>query len=156
MRMDYLKDPLAHSNAVAMHAYLNVNPEATLLHECQDIIEELHMMSQIFTQQSQVVKDFGKELDRLNEKEERKHESSDTLQRKSGALDSPLWTGQYKRVPRSTILNAGEVYEPILERRAEIDELEEAAIKTSQQVCPVSSTDLSRTDQNTSFKTFLT
>jgi hypothetical protein len=132
MRMDSLKDPLAQSESSAIRAYLNVNPEGALLRECQDIVEELRMMSRIFTQQSQVVKDFKKALEKMNEKDDRRHESAASFQKL--LENAELSGGESHRVPKSTIINAGEVLEQILERRTEIDELEEAAKRTSQQV----------------------
>lgn len=135
MRMDSLKDPLAQSENSAIRAYLNVNPEGALLRECQDIVEELRMMSRIFTQQSQVVKDFKKALEKLNEKDDRMQESTASLRKilqDSESIGSD--NTHYSRVPKSTIINAGEVLEQILERRTEIDELEEAAKRTSQQL----------------------
>lgn len=68
------------------------------------------MMSRIFTQQCQVVKDFKKALEKLNEREDR--ESGAML---SGYVNELLRT-QYSRVPKSTIINAAEVLEQILER----------------------------------------
>lgn len=102
------------------------------------------MMSRIFTQQYQVVKDFKKALEKLNEREDRKQEQPAAVKNLRKVLeDMGLNPGdlaggslrpQYNRVPKSTLINAGEVLEQILERRAEIEELEEAAKRTSQQV----------------------
>jgi hypothetical protein len=146
MRMDSLKDPFHHSEKGA-RAYLNVNPEGALLREAQDIAEELRMMSRIFTQQYQVVKDFKKALEKLNDREDRKQEPVvvkqfrkllESSDRVLGDIESEGMRSQYLRVPKSTLLDAGELLEQILERRAEIEELEEAAKRTCQQVCPVS------------------
>lgn len=141
MRLDSLKDPLAQSENSAIRAYLNVNPEGALLRECQDIIEELRMMSRIFTQQSQVVKDFKKALEKLNERDDRMHESESNFNLRTVLEHSDIpgleTESHYNRVPKTTIVNAGETLEQILERRTEIDELEEAAKRTSQQVFPI-------------------
>lgn len=110
------------------------------------VVEELRMMSRIFTQQYQVVKDFKKALEKLNEREDRKQEHPvpvKTLRKvlediglNPGDLGSDNLRPQYSRVPKSTLINAAEVLDQILERRAEIEELEEAAKRTSQQVGP--------------------
>jgi len=110
--------------------YLNVNPEGTLLREAQDIAEELRIMSRIFIQQQQVVKDFKKALEKLNE---------------TAAPDENRWWAglggegrgnlqSFTRVPKSTILHANDVLEQILERRSEIEELGDVAKHTCQQV----------------------
>ncbi|PVH89197.1 hypothetical protein DL98DRAFT_97495 [Cadophora sp. DSE1049] len=52
--------------------YLNINPEGELLRETHDIIEELRMMSHIFTEQLHVVEQFTSHLQNLREKEEKK------------------------------------------------------------------------------------
>ena len=66
------------------------------------------MMARIFTQQYQVVKDFNKALEKLNERE--------------------------PRVPKTTLENVAEVLGQILERRTEIEEVEEEGNRTSEQV----------------------
>ena len=100
-------------------------------------------MSRIFTQQYQVVKDFKKALEKLNEREDRKQEPVATKDLRKffekfgltpGDLESEGVKPQYIRVPKSTLVNAAEVLEQILERRTEIEELEEAANRTSQQL----------------------
>ncbi|KAH7399882.1 hypothetical protein BKA64DRAFT_467978 [Cadophora sp. MPI-SDFR-AT-0126] len=53
--------------------YLNINPEGELLRETHDIIEELRMMSHIFTEQLHVVEQFTTHLQNLRDKEEKKH-----------------------------------------------------------------------------------
>jgi len=143
MRLDSLKESQTEKS---IRAYLNVNPEGTLLREAQDIVEELRMMSRIFTQQYQVVKDFKKALEKLNEQEDRRQEPEAAKQLRKILEDSGMVPGghvgeglktQYSRVPKSTILNAVEVLDQILERRNEIEELEEGAKRTSQQVGPL-------------------
>ncbi|KAK0103966.1 hypothetical protein ONS96_005071 [Cadophora gregata f. sp. sojae] len=52
--------------------YLNINPEGELLRETHDIIEELRMMSHIFTEQLHVVEQFTSHLQHLKEKEDEK------------------------------------------------------------------------------------
>ena len=106
-------------------------------------------MSRIFTQQYQVVKDFKKALEKLNEREDRKQEQPadvkilrkvlEDMGLEPGDLKRQSFKQQYSLVPKSTLVHAAEVLEQIVERRAEIEELEEAAKRTSQQVCsPIS------------------
>ncbi|XMA07793.1 hypothetical protein WAI453_000584 [Rhynchosporium graminicola] len=52
--------------------YLNINPDGELLRETHDIIEELRMMSHIFTEQLHVLGQFTTHLKNLKEKEEKK------------------------------------------------------------------------------------
>ncbi|KAL2071212.1 hypothetical protein VTL71DRAFT_12447 [Oculimacula yallundae] len=52
--------------------YLNINPDGELLRETHDIIEELRMMSHIFTEQLHVLDQFTSHLKNLKEKEEKK------------------------------------------------------------------------------------
>lgn len=129
------KDPSQQSEK-SVRAYLNVNPEGALLRESQDIIEELHMMSRIFSQQIQVIKDFKKALEGLNEREDRKQEQV-LLENSNLAmqeLNREGYHSQFLRVPKSTLLNAAELLEQVGARKAEIDDLEGAAKRTSQQV----------------------
>lgn len=129
------RDPSQHSEKSA-RAYLNVNPEGALLRESQDIIEELHMMSRIFSQQLQVVKDFKKALETLNEREDRKQEpmTDEHANRTRSEWNNEGYRSQYLRVPKSTLLDAAELLEQIGARKTEIDDLEGAAKRTTQQV----------------------
>ncbi|KAG9231778.1 hypothetical protein BJ875DRAFT_468505 [Amylocarpus encephaloides] len=111
-----------HSKETA-HTYLNINPEGALLKEGEDIIEELHMMGRIFTQQIQVVKDFKKALDNLNGNFE--------VDRLPGHLQDKL---PHPRVAKQTIINAEELLEHIEERKNEITDLENEARRTVTQL----------------------
>ncbi|KAH8600083.1 hypothetical protein B0O99DRAFT_726757 [Bisporella sp. PMI_857] len=53
----------------AARIYLNIKPEAGLLREAQDIVEELHMMDRIYLQQLRVARLFSKTLNGLNEQQ---------------------------------------------------------------------------------------
>jgi hypothetical protein len=109
--------------------YLNVNPEGTLLREAQDIAEELRIMARIFIQQYQVVKDFKKALEKMNERAAPEQDRwASPYSEDRGNLVS------YTRVPKSTITSANELLEQIHERRSEIEELGEIAKHTCQQV----------------------
>jgi hypothetical protein len=118
------KDSLTrqHHSKESARTYLDINPEGALLRECEDIVEELHMMGRIFTQQHQVVKDFKKYLDRLNGNYEGGEEVAGKVELK------------YPRVPKNTLLAAQELLDHILERRKEIYDLEEEAKRTNDQV----------------------
>lgn len=141
MRMDALRDPLAHSDQ-SVRTYLNVNPEGALLRETQDIVEELHMMSGLFSQQYQVVKDFKKSLEKLNEKREHKtHTPNESVLRDSvGGLGLQMsmshatLLNESPAVPKSTLLRAEETLNQIKERKEEISRLEEAAKRINSQV----------------------
>lgn len=52
--------------------YLNINPEGELLKEAHDIIEELRMMSRIYTQQLNVLEDFSRHLENIHQQDEKK------------------------------------------------------------------------------------
>jgi hypothetical protein len=53
----------------AARIYLNIKPEARLLREAQDIVEELHMMDRIYLQQLRVARLFSNTLNGLNEQQ---------------------------------------------------------------------------------------
>lgn len=112
----------SHHQVTRSHrTYLNINPEGALLRECEDVIEELHMMRRIFIQQSQVVKDFKKALDKMNSNYE-------VEKGQKGIRDDE------PRVDFDTILRAQELVDHIDERKSEIENLETEAKRTNQQV----------------------
>ncbi|RDW62070.1 hypothetical protein BP6252_11503 [Coleophoma cylindrospora] len=122
-------------------AYLNINPEGALLRESQDIVEELRMMARIFTQQYQVVKDFKKALEKMNEREDERFEPAGAKEKRellNQAIpeDTEIRPprAQYRKVPKSTLIEAGELLDQILERKVEITDLEEAATRTCAQL----------------------
>lgn len=47
---------------------LDINPEGELLKEVKDILDELHMMTKVFSEQHTVVKDFSAHLQQLGGK----------------------------------------------------------------------------------------
>lgn len=59
--------------------YLNINPDGELLRETHDIIEELRMMTHIFTEQLHVVDQFKTHLQNLHEKETKKETAEDKM-----------------------------------------------------------------------------
>ncbi|KAH6719497.1 hypothetical protein BKA61DRAFT_714014 [Leptodontidium sp. MPI-SDFR-AT-0119] len=56
---------------VTARSYLNINPEGELLKEVHDIIEELRMMSRIYTQQLHVLEDFSRHLENMHQQDEK-------------------------------------------------------------------------------------
>jgi hypothetical protein len=56
---------------VTARSYLNINPEGELLKEIHDIIEELRMMSRIYTQQLHVLEDFSRHLENMHQQDEK-------------------------------------------------------------------------------------
>jgi len=115
-----------------MNNYLNINPEGTLLDETQDILEELMMMSRIFTQQIQVVENFKNALEKFahQQKEAEKHESQDPKSCQIVSLSSSLRF----RIPETTLVLAADVLEQMEARKREIGDLSVAAELLSKQV----------------------
>ena len=53
-------------------SYLNINPEGEPLKEAHDIIEELRMMTRIYTQQLNVLEDFSRHLENIHQQDGKK------------------------------------------------------------------------------------
>lgn len=125
--------------------YLDINPEGILLQEAQDIAEELQIMKRIFGEQLKVVKDFKRHIEHPDGKriEQDNHETA-LLQRLIDALDNKSHrdrnTYPQKQSPSQAIFDEANVHEAgilmelIESRRAEIQDLEDAAVRTCQQV----------------------
>jgi len=130
-----------HSTENSNHKYLDINPEGTLLREAQDIAEELRIMLRIYNQQYQVVKDFRKMLGHMNGESKNERDEVRSLMK---LLEGWQNQGQnvrdknsvFKRnpVPEHTIQEANDLLELIRNRQSEIQDLEDAALRTSQQV----------------------
>lgn len=124
------------------HKYLNINPEGMLLRESQDVAEELQMMLKIYNQQLHVVRDFRKILGHMNGESKNETDEVRTLIKllRQNALTTaengkPAMTFEDKTVvPESTIQEANDLLELIRNRKAEIQELEDAALRTTQQL----------------------
>lgn len=116
--------------------YLHINPEGALLREAQDIAEELRIMIGIYSQQLSVVKDFHKCLEQLNGAPVGARDRD--LKRLVRHL-SVMWEHQ-KSVATNAFQSLGELeslddmIEEIEGRKAEIEDLESAALRTCQQV----------------------
>lgn len=123
--------------------YLDINPEGILLQEAQDISEELMIMKRIYSEQLKVVKDFKRHLAHpLGQP--RAGEGEDLVQRLLHGLDSI-----YSRTPgperdKAPVTEAHRFNESVHEahvlvelmesRHAEIQDLEEAALRACHQV----------------------
>lgn len=136
--------PHGAENANQNHKYLEINPEGTLLREAQDIAEELQIMLRIYNQQLHVVRDLRKTLGHMNGESKNEHDEV----RKLVKLMMEHWQNQTPRspggetsfpkkdlVPESTIQEANDLLELIRNRKSEIQDLEDAALRTCQQVC---------------------
>ncbi|KAH8803024.1 hypothetical protein F5884DRAFT_888135 [Xylogone sp. PMI_703] len=121
--------------------YLDINPEGVLLREAQDIAEELRIMLRIYNQQYRVVKDLRKALGHMNGESKNERDEIRHLMkllemwqsRNPNAADKNPETNE-KNVPESTIQEANDLLELIRNRQAEIQDLEDAALRTSQQL----------------------
>lgn len=126
----------------AKHSYLDINPEGTLLRESQDVAEELQIMLRIYNQQLHVVRDFRKILGHMNGESKNETDEVRTLIKllrynqivagDKGKIAVPL--GDSFPVPESTIQEANDLLELIRNRKAEIQDLENAALRTTQQL----------------------
>lgn len=111
--------------------YLNINPEGTLLREAQDIAEELRIMNGIFSQQLGVVKSFQKCLEHMNGRP--KTRSRDTTEANADQSKSSL-TQNEKPVSVAEMDFLEDLVQEVEDRKAEIVDLEKAALQTCQQV----------------------
>jgi Mg2+ and Co2+ transporter CorA len=131
--------------------YLDINPEGTLLREAQDIAEELKMMRRVFAQQSQVVKDYRRHL-RLLSGEGRVEKDilrsvlaslSQSLQDIDGQAgdqaDSPAPSPRRVTATQPSqfdeAVQAADILLELIEnRQAELQDLEESALRTCRQL----------------------
>jgi hypothetical protein len=136
------------------HKRLDINPEGILLREAQDIAEELRIMGRIFTDQWKVVKEFkrylthpeGEPKDRpkdlaaleklLVKVLERRDPTQTHLPTGTGPpITSQSLTSRTGLNPQQSAHEAAVLLEHIEGRRTEIQDLEESALRTCQQVC---------------------
>jgi hypothetical protein len=126
--------------------YLDINPEGTLLREAQDIAEELKMMRRVFSQQYQVVKDYRRHLGLLSG--DARYER-DVLRSVLASLSQSL-QDPGAGSPETTVVPTRAVKQPtqfdeavqaadiLLElidnRQAELQDLEESALRTCRQL----------------------
>jgi hypothetical protein len=124
------------------HKYLDINPEGALLRESQDIAEELGIMLRIYNQQLNVVKDFRKALVHMNGEHEEKGKEAKAIAKLLLAVRQNLHVGspgdeeahQNDIVPQHSIQEAEDLIDHVASRKAEIWDLEVAALDTSRQV----------------------
>ncbi|KAI9150693.1 hypothetical protein HJFPF1_10469 [Paramyrothecium foliicola] len=126
--------------------YLEINPEGILLKESQDIVEELNIMQQIFTQQAQVVKVFRRHLGNLNGDDRAgmktflnglKSVVQGVKQESTISLDDSLQEWESYRDPKpldDTVQEADTLLELIDSRQAELQDLKDSALRTCQQL----------------------
>lgn len=137
-------NPQNYSYSGTGQKYLDINPEGALLRESQDIAEELRIMLRVYNQQLNVVKDFSKALRHMNG--ESKNETDEVRklmkilqarqEQSTGVSDNG--NAQEKGiVPESTIQEANDLLELIRNRKLEIQDLEDAILRTSQQVSAI-------------------
>jgi hypothetical protein len=123
--------------------YLDINPEGILLREAQDVSEELMIMKRIYSEQLKVVKDFKRHLAHPLGRP-KAAEGEDLVQRLLHGLDriysrtGHLETeeGPIDETPRfnESVHEANMLLELMESRHAEIQDLEEAALRACQQV----------------------
>lgn len=115
--------------------YLDINPEGKLLREAQDIAEELRIMIDIYTQQLNVVKDFHKCLGQLNGHPKVGARDRDTKRYYVQPWGS-MATHNLHRVTKSDqeLEYLRDLMEEVENRKTEIEDLENVALKTCQQV----------------------
>lgn len=114
--------------------YLNINPEGTLLREAQDIAEELRIMNGIFSQQLSVVKSFQKCLDHMNGRPNTRPTLRNTVEADADQVTSSQ-TQHEKPISVAEMDFLEDLVEEVENRKAEIVDLEKAALQTCQQVC---------------------
>ncbi|KAK0653060.1 hypothetical protein B0T16DRAFT_455371 [Cercophora newfieldiana] len=123
--------------------YLDINPEGTLLREAQDIAEELKMMRRVFSQQHQVVKDYRRHLGLLSGDVRYERDVlrsilaslSQSLQ--DPASESPVVPRRAVKQPTQfdeAVQAADILLELIDNRQAELQDLEESALRTCRQL----------------------
>ncbi|KAH7390185.1 hypothetical protein BKA64DRAFT_116535 [Cadophora sp. MPI-SDFR-AT-0126] len=129
------------SNEHVSHKYLDINPEGTILRESHDIAEELQIMIRIYNQQLHVVRDFRKILGHINGESKNETDEMRTIMKFLKYKENPGAQegvhnsyGQPDIVPEHTIQEANDTLELLRNRQAEIQELEDAAVRTSQQL----------------------
>jgi hypothetical protein len=100
------------SEEILLEKLLDINPEGELLKEIKDILDELYMMTKVYSEQATVVQDFSAHIQKLG--------------------------GSKKKVAQRTRNNASQLVKEISRRKAEIHELTRAAERTANGVCLLS------------------
>ncbi|RYP15968.1 hypothetical protein DL765_005408 [Monosporascus sp. GIB2] len=126
---------------------LNLNPEGVLFREAQDIAEELKIMKKIYTEQLKVVKDFKRHLfdplgkDKQGEiallkqllQEMTKIQAASNDGNAPSDGEEPGVNAKKDKALEATLLEAEGTIELIESRQAEIQDLEDSALRTYQQ-----------------------
>ena len=133
--------------------YLDINPEGVLFKEAQDIAEELKIMKNIYTEQLQVVKDFKRHIQYPLGKIPKHGEVSAFKRLLLELTGNQAALADHNNAPsddeedraktkswEGTLLEAEGTLELIESRHAEIQDLEDSALRTCQQVCPTEKT----------------
>jgi hypothetical protein len=97
------------SDDILLEKLLDINPEGELLKEIKDILDELQMMTKVYSEQAAVVQDFSTHIAKLS--------------------------GSKKAVTQRTRNNANQLVKEVSKRKAEIHELTRAAERTAEGVC---------------------
>ncbi|ROW01897.1 hypothetical protein VMCG_05556 [Cytospora schulzeri] len=118
--------------------YLDINPEGKLLREAQDIAEELRIMIGIYNQQLSVVKDFHKCLEQLNGHPKVGSKDRDTRRFIQHLRAESSHQAQAKPdrsfIPLKELEYLDDMIEEVENRRTELEDLEQAALRTCQQL----------------------
>lgn len=135
---------LPTGNESIQHKYLDINPEGTLLQESQDIAEELKIMKRIYNEQQKVVKDFKRHLAHPLGKRKKAvgdavliRKLIDALKNQDNEQEDEETGGKSEKEPlphEESVHEAQVLLELIESRQAEIQDLEESALRTCQQV----------------------
>lgn len=134
-------NPTPYGTENVNHKYLDINPEGTLLREAQDIAEELQIMLRIYNQQLHIVRDLRKTFGHMNGESKNEPDDVRNLLKlmehwRNQKVDNQdnLAVLQKGAIPEHTIQEANDLLEHIKNRKSEIQDLEDAALRTSQQV----------------------
>ncbi|RYO91624.1 hypothetical protein DL766_003197 [Monosporascus sp. MC13-8B] len=137
---------LPNSPSKPGNQYLNINPEGVLFKEAQDITEELKIMKRIYTEQLNVVKDFKRHLFHPTGKDTPQGETAmlkklllDVAKNQTASKDrtdsfNDEETRSQSEALEATLHEAEGTLELIESRQAEIQDLEDSALRTCQQL----------------------
>ncbi|RYP20955.1 hypothetical protein DL765_002492 [Monosporascus sp. GIB2] len=142
----HAKNMLPNSPNKPGNQYLNINPEGLLSKEAQDITEELKIMKRIYTEQLNVVKDFKRHLFHPTVKDTPQGETAllkklllDVAKDQTASKDvidssNDKETRSESTAFEDTLHEAEGTLELIESRQAEIQDLEDSALRTCQQL----------------------
>ncbi|RYP76353.1 hypothetical protein DL771_001792 [Monosporascus sp. 5C6A] len=137
----HAKNMLPNRPHNAGHKYLNINPEGVLFKEAQDIAEELKIMKRVYTEQLNVVKDFKRHLCHPTDRDTTQGETAflkklllDIAKNQTESNDrvgrsDDEGTRSKSKALEATITEAEGALELIESRQAEIQDLEDSALR---------------------------